>query len=392
MNNLLNLLNNGIDTPKLDLKGIEDPVPLLIDKLSREDIKIKIRTENDNTLFQNNKKLQSVIIQPNWNKPDIKIPTPQKILTIFSNKRSPNFPTREQKDLLSKLKFIPIYTVVNKNNEIITASPRECKNLYSFKWFQEKYNELFFWSHDQGSVSVNLFFINREDASSYLHEICKKEPRESENLGLKIKSVGLDLFYKLNRTSSPKTQNRLVADLNEIDVVLKSEYSKYKCKMHPKQKYSKDWFQGNPVYTIKFQKNPAGKTLSEYFFQNSSEKKIIFFSKEDALKAWGIFLSKRPDLHVDNNPSLEIYNLESLLLDVENNSELSGNVIFVPPYSSYTKLESEKKQVQLTFHNRNSINDSVFKLKLSLKEIQRFYKGVLWLFTSDTLPSEENSW
>jgi hypothetical protein len=162
--------------------------------------------------------------------------------------------------------------------------------------------------------------------------------------------------------------------------------------MHPKQKYSKDWFQGNPVYTIKFQKNPAGKTLSEYFFQNSSEKKIIFFSKEDALKAWGIFLSKRPDLHVDNNPSLEIYNLESLLLDVENNSELSGNVIFVPPYSSYTKLESEKKQVQLTFHNRNSINDSVFRLKLSLKEMQRFYKGVLWLFTSDTLPSEENSW
>jgi hypothetical protein len=29
---------------------------------------------------------------------------------------------------------------------------------------------------------------------------------------------------------------------------------------------------------------------------------------------------------------------------------------------------------------------------LYLKSLERFYKGVIWLFTSDTLPSEENSW
>ena len=27
-----------------------------------------------------------------------------------------------------------------------------------------------------------------------------------------------------------------------------------------------------------------------------------------------------------------------------------------------------------------------------IKSLQRFYKGMIWLVTSDTLPSEENSW
>jgi hypothetical protein len=89
----------------------------------------------------------------------LNLPKLQKALTLLSNKRSPNFPTNEQKNLLSKLRFIPTYTVVNKNNEIITASPRDYKTSYSLKWLREKSNELFFWSHDEGSVSINLFFI-----------------------------------------------------------------------------------------------------------------------------------------------------------------------------------------------------------------------------------------
>jgi hypothetical protein len=389
MNNILSWITH--DIKNINLKSFEDPIPTFIEKLSSpEELKIRIQTNNDNTFIQSGKRVNSLTISHDWNKENLNLPKLQKALTLLSNKRSPNFPTNEQKNLLSKLRFIPTYTVVNKNNEIITASPRDYKTSYSLKWLREKSNELFFWSHDEGSVSINLFFMNKEDAASYLHEICKKEPKESENLGLKIKSVGLDVFYRLNRTSPPKTQSRLVADLSEVDQLLTSYIGKDKCRVHPKQKYSNNWFQGNPIYTMKLQKNPLRKTLSEYFFQNSSEKKIIFFNKEDAVKAWKIFLSKKMYFELNKNPYIEIYNLESLLLDIENNAEKTMDTIFVPPYDSYVEWTLAKKHLPPI--ESNILKDSIFKFQLNLKNLHRFYRGIIWLFTSDTLPSEENSW
>jgi hypothetical protein len=389
MTNIINWFHKEIE--KSNLIEAKDPVPVLIDKLSSSDqIKIKIHNENENVLIETTKKLQSIQIQQDWDKESFQVPKLNKVLSILSNKRSPNFPTTEQKYLLSKLKVVPIYTVVNDNNEIVTASPRESKNFYSLNWIQEKVYELFFWRHDEGSISINLFFMNKEDASSYLHEICKKEPKEAETSGLKIKTIGLDVFYKLNRTSPPKTQNRLIADLKEIDSLLANYINSSSCIIHPKQKYSKDWFQGNPIYTIKLQKNPTNKTLSEYYFHNSRDKKIIFFSREDALKAWKNFLSRETNLPLPRNPKLEIYNLESLLFDIENITDKSLELVFVPPYDTYINLREEIGE-QLASGN-NLIQEYIFKFKLNLNNLQRFYKGVIWLFTSDTLPSEENSW
>ncbi len=97
-------------------------------------------------------------------------------------------------------------------------------------------------------------------------------------------------------------------------------------------------------------------------------------------------------MHVELNksPSIEIYNLESLLLDLENSPEKSMDMIFVPPYDSYLEWKSEKKHIPIV--ERNILNDSIFKFQLNLKHLHRFYKGIIWLFTSDTLPSDENSW
>jgi hypothetical protein len=374
-----------------NLMEAKDPIPVLLDKLSSGDkIKIKIHNNNDNVLIENNKKVHRIEVPQNWDKENFQVPKMDKLFSILSNKRSPNFPTTEQKYLLSTLKVIPVYTVVNDNNEIVTASPRESKNFYSLHWIQEKIFELFFWRHDEGSISINLFFMNKEDASSYLHEICKKEPKEAENSGLKIKTVGLDVFYRLNRTSPPKTQNRLIANLKEIDSLLAKYISSASFIVHPKQKYAKDWFQGNPVYIIKLQKNSTNKTLSEYFFHNSRDKKIIFFSREDAIKAWKNFLVREANLPLKQSPNVEIYNLESLLFDIENISDKSPELVFVPPYDAYLELKDHRNE-ELS-PNPDPIQEYVFKMKLNLRNLQRFYKGIIWLFTSDTLPTEENSW
>ena len=389
MNIILNLFKP--EPLEVMLKGSSDPVPSFLDKLSSgEDLKIKIQTANDNILIDRKKRFERLAIPYEPNKKTFQFPKLERCFSIFSNKRSPNFPTKDQKSLLSKLKQIPVYAVVNKQNEIVTASTRDYKSSHSLQWIQNKYNEIFFWEYDEGSISINLFFMNKEDAASYLHEICKREPKEAENLGLKIKTIGLDVFYKLNRTSAPKTQSRLVGDLKEIDSVITKYSLESMCAMHPKQKYSKDWFQGNPIYIIKFYKNLRDKTINQYSFQDSYEKKLIFFNKEDAIKAWKVFLIKKSQLSLNIIPSIEIYNLESFLLDIENTSENSLELTFVPPYKSYVELKSQNNKK--LFIKQNLSEECVYKTKLQLKSLQRFYKGLIWLFTSDTLPSEENSW
>jgi hypothetical protein len=389
MNMILNLFKP--ESLQINLKGNQDPVPSFIDKLSSgENLKIKIQSSTDNLLIQTKKKSDSLIIPYKSNEKLSQFPKVERCLSMFSNKRSPNFPTREQKSLLAKLKQVPVYAVVNKQNEIITASPRDYHSSNSLQWLKNKYQEIFFWEYDEGSISVNLFFMNKEDAASYLHEICKREPKEAENLGLKIKTIGLDVFYKLNRTSAPKTQSRLVGDLKEIDSLLTKYSYESICTMHPKQKYSKDWFQGNPIYVIKFHKSLRNKTIAPYSYQDSYEKKLIFFSKEDAMKAWKVFLVKKSMFSLNTKPSIEIYNLENFLLDVENTPDSSLELSFIPPYKSYVELKSQTNQG--LFVKSSFTEEYLYKTRLYLKSLQRFYKGVIWLFTSDTLPSEENSW
>jgi hypothetical protein len=389
MNTMLNLF--APETIQTTLKGNQDPVPSFIDKLSSgENLKIKIQTTSDNILIQNKKKFDSITIPYNGAEKNFQFPKLEKCFSMFSNRRSPDFPTREQKSLLSKLKQVPVYTVVNKQNEIVTASTRDYKNYNSLQWVQSKYNELFFWEHDEGSVSINLFFMNKEDASSYLHEICKKEPKEAENLGLKVKTIGLDVFYRLNRTSAPKIQSRLVGDLEEIGLIVARYSSDSTCIMHPKQKYSRDWFQGNPIYVLKVHKNVNDKTLAQYSIKDSYEEKLVFFSKEDVMRAWKVFLAKKSELSLNTRPNIEIYNLENFLLDIENTPDSSSKLTFIPPYKSYIDLRSENSQ-QVSV-KKNLTEEYIYKTRLYIQNLQRFYKGVIWLFTSDTLPSEENSW
>jgi len=389
MNTILNLFKSEV--LDISLKGNLDPVPCFIDKLSSgEDLKIKIQSNTDNVFIQNKKKFDTLTIPYSEKDQNFSFPKFERCVSLFSNRRSPNFPTKEQKSLLSKLKQVPVYTVINNHNEVVSASTRDYKNFNSLQWIQDKYKELFFWEYDEGSITLNLFFMNKEDASSYLHEICKREPKEAENLGLKVKTIGLDVFYRLNRTAAPKVQSRLVGDLEEINLVLTKYLSEPACIVHPKQKYSKDWFQGNPIYALKFHKNLKDKELAPYSFQDSYEKKLIFFSKEDAMRAWKSFLLKKPQISLNTKPSIEIYNLENFLLDLENSPENSLELAFIPPYKSYRDLKSQESQK--TSFKSNLPEEYIFKTKLYIKDLQRFYKGIIWLFTSDTLPSEENSW
>jgi hypothetical protein len=108
------------------------------------------------------------------------------------------------------------------------------------------------------------------------------------------------------------------------------------------------------------------------------------------MRAWKVFLAKKSELSLNTRPNIEIYNLENFLLDIENTPDSSSKLTFIPPYKSYIDLRSENSQ-QVSV-KKNLTEEYIYKTRLYIQNLQRFYKGVIWLFTSDTLPSEENSW
>ena len=354
---------------------LQDPLSKLIKWLNTDrGIGIKIKSEEDilveDYLYsESNKSIQLNI--------DEKKKDNHNQLSLFkANRRSPNFPTEQQKIILTELKRVPVYTVVNGSNEIILASPREETSKNSLQWFYDQYYNWFMWQNDEGPVTIGLFFSNKEDAESYLHEVCLKDPRGAQNSGLSIKSTGLDTFYYLNRTSNPRVQLRMISNLEELDLLLRINIKKNLSLIHPKQKYGKNWFKGTPIYILRTEQ-----------LINKESKKLVFFSREDVDKVLEIYKNKKLD---PKEQTVEIYNLENYLLDLEKTSpEVIKKTKFFPPYSSYKKISEniieDDSEQQKNKTIKRMINEKI-------KSAQRFYKGVIWLVTSGTLPSEENSW
>lgn len=375
----------------LQTQNTVDPVSILLEQLSSgNNIKVKFYNEEvpvprSNEIITNKVKLDINSTNESNNQP------PNNIFKLFSNRRSPGFPTQTQKEIIKKLKAIPIYTVVNSNNEIIIASSRDSSQKNTMEQLQSFYKQIAFWSHDEGTVSLILFFMNKEDASSYLHEICRKDPQEAEKLGVNVKTIGLDTFYRFNRTSPPGLQARLVGDLREFEFVLETATKEEYITLNPKQRTTMRWFQGTPIYSIRLNKASNPNELKKYSINGASYSKYIFFKKEDVDKAWKSYIGKHKNSKVDTKPTLELYNLENLLIDLEGNGSNEINeLILVPPYKSNRESTSEAiSSFKVEYSKQEKL---IHGLKLKFENLKRFYKGLIWLITSDTLPSEENSW
>jgi hypothetical protein len=353
---------------------VQDPLSKLINWLNTErGAGIKIKSEEDILIEDFLYKNKSNIIQLNLD--DKKNIAKEKINIFNSNRRNPDFPTAQQKAILAELRKVPVYTVVNGNNEIILASPRQEISQSSIQWLYNQYYNWFIWKEDEGPVTVGLFFSNKEDAESYLHEICLRDPRGAQNLGVSVKSTGLDTFYYLNRTSSPRVQVRMISNLKELDLLITTNIKKKLSFVNPKQKYGQNWFKGTPIYILRT--------------DNINTKKLIFFSTRDVEKALEGLKNSDTKLNI-KEITIEIYNLENYLLDLEkSSSDLIQKVNFFPPYPLFEKNDVHVEDFKIEPLENKKIKRIINE---KVKSVQRFCKGVIWLVTSDTLPSEENSW
>jgi hypothetical protein len=375
-----------------------DPIlKLLTDLKARKNNKVIVSTEQEVIKSIVNDKSRGSSIFVNVKKTDspITFSKPTRLPALFRSQRAPSFPTAQNKLLLSKLNDIPVYVVVTNKKELITASPRSNKDITIGDWISTKYYNWFVWKEDEGPVSLGLFFMDKHSAEMYLQEICKNDPQGSEKVGVETAIVGLDKFYEMNRTSSPGFQVKLIADLEEMKKLILKYKKNVLYSLHPKQEHSKNNFQGTPIYIVK---NAVGKSkitkktvVIQYKIKDSFSKTNIFFRLTDVYSAWERLKNDNKTIEFPSNPQIEIYNLETYLLDCEKlSAEAVGNIRFLATQEAYKMFEEEsqkpvKKQPTLS-------EELISGLSKKTKAFKDTCKRMLWLFTSDTLPTEDNGW
>jgi hypothetical protein len=362
----------------------QDPVSTFLKILhSGKGLKVNLPSTEDKELYESDDDKRKGVTEVNFKDTNPMVDFKPTKLPHLGYTRSPLYPTAGDKYVLRLLREVPVYSVVNGVGEIIVSSPRSLKTLNFFDWVYERYFNNFIWEKDEGPVNLALYFMNEEDAKLYLHEICVGDPRGVQEYGLGIQCSGLDKYYHLNRTAPPKTQVKLIGDLKEVDIVVK--YIKNKSpKVNPKQLYTSNSFKGTPIYVVHgFGRDHVG--VIGVAGHEKDPHELVFFNK--TVLDYHLRLS-RPRYP---KPTFEIYNLESYLLDLkvkgrdtaEEPTETDNPILKVEFWAGH---EDERLKSPRTYAEFKE----TFETKM--KSLRRFCKGIVWLLTSDALPTEDKSW
>jgi hypothetical protein len=161
----------------------------------------------------------------------------------------------------------------------------------------------------------------------------------------------------LNRQSTSNVHFRLLPDLLEVSKLVKMRSYRKDLIFHPKQKYGKSHFQGQPIYLIKSIDNLAHKKNHtkpvNYFYHLPNDplnKKynLIFFNKDVALVAWANFRKQMPLMKLPHKPILMVYNLEDFLKDYEHDLDLQTHLhykqfLLVPSKEAYKEISKNSE-------------------------------------------------
>nr|YP_009511424.1 hypothetical protein [Gracilariopsis mclachlanii]AXI97301.1 hypothetical protein [Gracilariopsis mclachlanii] len=322
-----------------------------------------------------------------WKK-GFNFPLPNKFWPLF--KKNNNKLSKEQVILLNKLQHqpLPLFTVTNNLNQIILAKSLEETNYNLnlidkiYKWYYHK----FIFNQQAHAFYHGLFFIQPIDAIEYLNSIKNNYNISNKENKVKLFSTQLATYYKLTKMNVKSLEFRLIPDLNEISQLL-YKYKSYKnLKFDKKQKYGKNFFQGQPIYIIKsfwaFNKETQKMELLEYNYRsdiNSSSKivqnKVIFTSYETALKAWQKFSQESINYKIPRKPQIQVSNLEDLIKKYEYSQEINKhNILFIPNIQSYKFIKKDENTKPKSTINQIFVNKFVYFKILTQR--------IIWSLTS----------
>nr|YP_009497929.1 Ycf80 [Gracilaria changii]ART65193.1 Ycf80 [Gracilaria changii] len=371
---------------QLKLEGIlvckNEQKKFLLD-FSRALLSGRIETSlNFGTTKSNNNQYISYIWKKGFN-----FSLPTKLLLFNSDK---SYLNTEQITFANQLynQALPLFTVINNMNQMILtdSSEENIGNLNSidkiYKWYYDKLvsNEKIL------PIYYGLFFVEPKDALEYVNYIKSKYPNSSKIKELSLFPSHLSTYYKVTRMNLQNLQFRLIPDLEEISRLL-CKYRYYKnVTFHKYQKYSKNFFQGQPLYIIEpffaYERKTNKLNLLNYSFDQNSDihnKSIkyeaIFTKYATLIEAWHKFRQKKIDYKIPNKPKVIVYNLEDFIRNNEHNDVIKEkNILFIPSKESYKFIKHYK------FINNQNKMRRVFSNKFLLLKI--LSQRILWSLTS----------
>ena len=247
----------------------------------------------------------------------------------------------------------PLFTVVNKFNQIIMAEPaREIVNDTSMlDKIYRYYSQKFLFEQNNQPVYEGMFFINPEDALEYKNYIQNKYKNFSIGNNVEILASKLGFYYQISQKTISKTKFRLIPDLTELGKLL-FEYRKlHNISFHKNQKYGKTYFQGQPIYLIQpttvFDRRINKNIFIEHHYKikrNHKEHRYqaVFMNYQTALSAWKKFRQENTNYKLPVYPKIIVYNLEDYL-NTNINQNKAEHLLFIPSKESFNFIKNSIK-------------------------------------------------
>jgi hypothetical protein len=129
--------------------------------------------------------------------------------------------SNQAKKLQDSLQYVPIYTILNGQGEIVLATSTD-KNASDVTGVMQTSYDFCgrFDSLVDSEKQVGLFFMSKQDAQTYLNEIAKSDTQGTKMFGLSIHCFGLDFAYRITREYHPNVDFRFIPNLNEVQTLL----------------------------------------------------------------------------------------------------------------------------------------------------------------------------
>ena len=185
---------------------------------------------------------------------------------------------------------------------------------------------------------------------------------------LKIFTCNFNMFYRLMSKFDNKVYFRLVPDLKEVSQLIKTYRYFRNISFHKKQRYGRNYFQGQPLYLIKGESCYISKK------QPSEKYNLAFTNYNEAISIYNKLRSQiTGSWH--KKPNLVVYNLEHFIKDqINSNENYVHPFLIIPSYKSYafTKNFQLSKSRQLVYNT----------LLQTASSIQLWSKRIFWSLTS----------
>nr|AOM64549.1 hypothetical protein Riqu_070 [Riquetophycus sp.] len=315
-----------------------------------------------------------------------------RTLSIFDYLTSNNV-SQNQLALMKKLKCnkLPLFTVVNNLNQMIIAEPSDqlIINKNPLDYLYQVYMNKILGYSDKRPTYEALLFVNIQDALEYKNSINKQYVNYriySNQDQLNIFATTLNFYYQLINNLNSRIRLRLIPDLEELgNLIYKYQYNK-NILFHSKQKYGKNYFQGQPIYIIQSSecKNKKDNKISylSYVYQLNSNGRnenyhAIFMNYKVALLAWKKFAHENKNYILPSKPKILVYNLQEFLKMHKydtNLHKINMNILLVPNQESYRFIKSIQK---------NSYNQGFYQnLSSQLLYFKIITQRLIWSLTS----------